>query len=378
MARQSSQPLVMIELLRFVCAVAVMACHYGVGFWRAPGVRPAMMLDGIGYRAPSEGWLQFGWLGVEIFFVISGMMIARSAVGSSAGDFLRRRVLRLAPGAWVCGTVTLIALTLSLGPSSALLGAWVRSVTFWPMGQQIDAAYWTLGIELAFYFAVAACLGSAGRARRIEQVGAAIGVASGVFWLACLAAGPAAGWLFTQRVPQLLLLPYGCFFALGIVIARCQADGMTLRRSAGLAALLAIGGIEVAVHALESANETGLPVATVPAVGLFTAAMAALLLAERAQPMLARCVTPARARTVGMMTYPLYLVHQEAGAVLVRALASLGMPIGAALLASAAAALTAAWLIARLGEPAARRWLARRIEGLAPSGRRIATALPLA
>ena len=358
MARPSSQPVVMIELLRFVCAGAVMACHYGVGFWRAPGVRPATVLDGIAYHSPLEATLQFGWLGVEIFFVISGMMIGRSAVGSTAGDFLRRRVLRLAPAAWVCGTITLAVLATGLGPSAALLAAWGRSVVFWPAGQQIDAAYWTLGIELAFYLAVAACLGADGAGRRIERLGVVIGIASGLFWIGCIAVGGAAAWLFTDRLIQLMLLPYGCFFALGIVIARCQADGVTVGRALAGATSLAICAIEVAVHAVESANESGLPVARLAALTIFAAAAAALMVADRLQPLLARAVRPATARTVGLMTYPLYLIHQEAGAVLVGALARQGLPIGPALLVAAAAAIATAWLIARAAEPKLRDLLA--------------------
>jgi peptidoglycan/LPS O-acetylase OafA/YrhL len=383
MARPSSQPVVMIELLRFVCAGAVMACHYGVGFWRAPGVRPALLLDGIEYRPPFETGLQFGWLGVEIFFVISGMMIARSAVGSTAGGFLRRRALRLAPAAWACGTVTLAVLIAGLGPDGALLVAWGRSVAFWPAGQQIDAAYWTLGIELAFYLAVAASLGRRGPAHRIERVGAVIGSASGLFWIGCVATGPAAGWLFTNRAIQLMLLPYGCFFALGIVIARCQAAGVTPARAVALATFLAIGALEVAVHAIESANESGLPVAKLAALALFAAAVLALMLAGRAQPLLSQVVRPATARTIGLMTYPLYLVHQEAGAVLVAVLTRAGLVTGAALLVTAAAAIVTAWLVARFAEPRLRHLLAdtfdaagRRIQRVDAPRRRRAVAEP--
>lgn len=374
MARQVSQPVIAIELTRFVCAVGVMACRYGVGFWRAPGAGPAPLLRGIDYHAPAEKALQFGWLGVEVFFVISGMMIARSAVGSSAGAFLRRRVLRLAPAAWICATITLGALVAGLGPSGSLFAAWGRSVAFWPAGQQVDAAYWTLGIECAFYLAVAASLGVTGSARRIELVGAAIGLASGLFWVGCLAVGPVAAWLFTHRALQLLLLPYGCFFALGIVIARCHAAGVTPLRAAALAALLAVSGTEVAVHATESANESGLPLAIGTALAIFAVAVAALLLANRTQPWLARWINPSAARTVGLMTYPLYLLHQEAGAVLVRALTAVGVPVDAALLASAAAAVATAWLIAHLAEPPLRRWIAPRL-GRAIIVRRGAPAL---
>jgi peptidoglycan/LPS O-acetylase OafA/YrhL len=50
----------------------------------------------------------FGWVGVEIFFVISGFVIAFTAEGASSRAFLRSRVLRLVPGPWICATIALV------------------------------------------------------------------------------------------------------------------------------------------------------------------------------------------------------------------------------------------------------------------------------
>ena len=357
MQRASDKPLILTEVLRFGCALAVMGCHYGVGFWRAPGVRPTQLLDGISYRAPGEGWLQFGWLGVEIFFVISGMVIAHSAAGSSAGDFLRRRVLRLAPAAWICSTITLLVLWWGLGDQDQILKAWGRSMLFWPTGQQIDSAYWTLGIELSFYLAVTILLLTKRSDVAIERLGIALGAVSGAFWVGCTIAGPSAAWLFTERSLQLLLLPYGCFFALGIVIARGHSAGWPALRLIAFIGLVSVASIEVAVHSIESANETGLPVAMTPALALFATAIVSLVFAPHIQPLLTRAVDPALARSVGLMTYPLYLVHQEAGAVMVKAGSLVGLPTGASLIIAGATALLGAWCVSRHAEPAARKWL---------------------
>src|SRR5712675_1260110 len=63
----------------------------------------------------------FGWVGVEIFFVISGFVIANSASKSSATEFLVGRALRLYPAVWVCATATLLVLVLfGSGPTPRL------------------------------------------------------------------------------------------------------------------------------------------------------------------------------------------------------------------------------------------------------------------
>src|SRR5262245_5050654 len=52
----------------------------------------------------------FGWVGVEIFFVLSGTVICMSAEGTTAFAFARNRIVRLYPAAWLCGTLTLVLL----------------------------------------------------------------------------------------------------------------------------------------------------------------------------------------------------------------------------------------------------------------------------
>lgn len=97
--------LVSLDILRFAAAGGVMLHHY-TGRW---GVLEALNLS---RRTPlSESpWLRSGWVGVEIFFVISGYVIAMSAENTTASDFIRRRALRLWPAALICSTITALLL----------------------------------------------------------------------------------------------------------------------------------------------------------------------------------------------------------------------------------------------------------------------------
>ena len=85
---------------------------------------------------PEIDWLtRSGWVGVEVFFVISGFVIAYSASEKDAARFFRSRLLRLAPAAWSCATITLAVAVLAgvLNVASARI-AYIKSMTFFPYG----------------------------------------------------------------------------------------------------------------------------------------------------------------------------------------------------------------------------------------------------
>jgi peptidoglycan/LPS O-acetylase OafA/YrhL len=71
-----------IDLIRFFAAISVLVFH--LGYFRHR-VRPIWPL----------AWQ--GWVGVEIVFVVSGLVIANSAAATGPIGFLRGRALRLYP-----------------------------------------------------------------------------------------------------------------------------------------------------------------------------------------------------------------------------------------------------------------------------------------
>jgi len=342
-----SRDIIAIDLLRFVCAVMVVAYHYLADFPAGRDDRIARMLANAG---PLPAWwpAEAGAVGVELFFVISGMVIARSALDRRWTTFLRQRVLRLVPAAWICATMTLAALALAGQGDAASVAAWWRSVRFWPIGEQIDGSYWTLAVEISFYLVVAMAVGGQGDRRRIAWVGNAVGLASIAFWLICLTAGPGSTPMRDQAA-ILLLLPHGCFFALGMMIAQ----GRVRRPLFG--ALGAVALVEIAAH-LGGMRET----ATVIVAQIVFAGGAALLVAaERLQPWLARRIHGGTARAIGLMTYPLYLLHQQVGAAMIGALMRAGVPGWLAVGTTAATVLALACIVARRAEPVVRAMLAR-------------------
>lgn len=345
--------LALLDLLRFGFALYVVAFHYGTGFGTRGSPTAAILFAGIPVATDPSGVTRFGWIGVELFFVLSGIVIARSAMHSSGADFLRKRALRLVPAAWLCASVTLAALAIARATPD-LLPAYGHALLFWPTGVLIDPSYWTLGIEAMFYILVSAGLGRGDRTRWLDRVALLLAGASLAFWL-LLANGAITVPAGTGRAFELMLLPHGAFFALGIAIDLIARQGASARRAIVVLAAAVPCVLEIRNHA----GLFGLQDATAP-LAIFAAGVASMTLAPRCQPWFARHV-PARATvTLGLASYPLYLLHQEVGAVLVHYGMRSGLAFWPAVAVALAIVLALAFAVAMRAEP----WLRAQIRAL--------------
>jgi peptidoglycan/LPS O-acetylase OafA/YrhL len=94
-----------------------------------------------------------GWIGVDLFFVLSGFLIGRQAWrGDSVLRFWFKRVTRILPAYWTCLAVVAIGLTIA--------GAWPKSGADFLAhlvmlqdytGSVFVPAFWSLGAEEKFY-----------------------------------------------------------------------------------------------------------------------------------------------------------------------------------------------------------------------------------
>ncbi|MCX4694928.1 acyltransferase [Streptomyces sp. NBC_01408] len=140
--------LAVLDGIRVLAALAVLFYHYAAleSAWGEPtaGVFPV-----------AHRFAVYGWLGVEIFFLVSGFVICMSAWGRSVGDFAVSRVSRLFPAYWAA--VAFTTLVLFNWPEVRRVGAVSDVVVNLSMLQggigvpNIDDAYWTLFVELKFY-----------------------------------------------------------------------------------------------------------------------------------------------------------------------------------------------------------------------------------
>jgi peptidoglycan/LPS O-acetylase OafA/YrhL len=361
MERPPASPVIAIDLLRFACAVLVVAFHVDVAYWLTPSPHGQAILPQHLLTGPGTIATRVGWIGVELFFVISGLVIARSASNVGWQDFLRRRVLRLAPGVWVCATLTLVLLATTHAFGAELLPQWLRSVLFWPIGAPIDNSYWTLGVETFFYLIVAATIGAMGSPQKIERLGWVIGLVSGSTWLLAFVWPGMIAQLVANQTATLLQIPFGVFFAIGILIAVTEHRSLGIARIGFAGFLAASAMIAINFHANGREAASGLATSAIAANAIFFAGVALLIAAPRLQAPLSRWITPAAARTIGLMTYPLYLIHQDGGAVVITALLRDGVPLRMAQALTVVLMLALAFWVTRLPEPWVRAQLARAL-----------------
>src|SRR5881394_93905 len=99
----TSNRLYEVDLLRFFAAMSVLLFHYCFRGYAADGmsVMPYPTL------APVA---KYGYLGVDLFFMISGFVILMSVSSGSLRDFFVSRVVRLYPAFWVCCTITFLTI----------------------------------------------------------------------------------------------------------------------------------------------------------------------------------------------------------------------------------------------------------------------------
>ena len=155
-----------IELLdsfRSIAIILVMLYHY-FERWRMP-IHKENLYD---YDLPTD-FFKYGYLGVELFFIISGYVIAYTLMRTdSFSIFWKKRMIRLFPTMLLCSLITFVVFTLfdstMLFQSSHKIENFFFSLTFLSplipidlLGfnlNYMDGSYWSLWVEIQFYFIV--------------------------------------------------------------------------------------------------------------------------------------------------------------------------------------------------------------------------------
>ncbi|GLQ81422.1 acyltransferase [Mesorhizobium huakuii] len=332
-----------VDILRFLAAVLVMVYHYGFWVWAYPDGISAQATGGVPAQPGIGAWVGSGWVGVEIFFVISGFVIAFSAEKSTPLRFFEARVKRLAPAVWICAPVTAVLL-LAIGlswPTDAAVRL-VRTGLFVPYGPWVDSVYWTLGIEIAFY-AIVWVLLRLGRFHLMETVAIVIGLVSTLFW--CLYYP--LGWAdFAEtRLLQLTLVHHGCFFAVGVLLWLMRFKALTASRLAFCLLFLGGGVLQIASSVDVHSIKVNAVMPYAPPILIFLVAIALMAWSLRLD------LSWIGWRRIGLMTYPLYLIHDVVGAAMLGAMVRTGVPYLVSMAVVGATMIAASWLVATEAEP---------------------------
>jgi peptidoglycan/LPS O-acetylase OafA/YrhL len=358
-----------IDLLRFAAALAVGFYHLAFMSWAMPGSAVGKM-SGLETGFPEiQSLASVGWIGVQVFFVISGFVIMFSAK-VPAWNFLRSRILRLYPAVWICAPLTLI-LALCLGAYGAMEAPTriVRSLVLFPKGNWVDGVYWTLGIEMSFYALVFLLLLSRQR-RLLPAALVVLGGISSIYWLARLVlslTGAAEPELFLitasgVRLFELSLIPHGCYFAIGGLVWAIMGEGRSpwLWLSVGLSVLGALAEIHFTAG-IKSAEAGGYYVSGL-AQGVWLLCMAFMVLSIARPAVTAHVVSTHVARKIGQMTYPFYLLHTMLGSAVFCAAHAAGVNTWLALTAALLLGLFGSHWVAQKLEPRAKALLVRVLD----------------
>jgi peptidoglycan/LPS O-acetylase OafA/YrhL len=350
-----------LDLLRLSAAALVVLNHFGAFSAAAPDV-------GKPFAFPILNFItMFGWVGVEIFFVISGFVIALSARGASPSGFLKRRALRIFPALWVCSLVSLVALATTNIPLSELLVSFFHSIILSPRGPYLDGVVWSLIVEAAFYLLIWLVLLS-GRFHQLDRIAAALGIGSAAFLsVYCLAVvfqhDPLAAGivsLFERFVFKIFLLRYGVLFALGMTLWLGFEYGFTRGRTILAVFAAFFGAVEIGIQAGSDSTQSVFATAVPPfeavmipimvwSVGMMALIISVFFRTEIANLLKSRSTLVTR---LGLLTFPLYLNHYTLGRAMTYGLISAHWPRPAVFAISFGLVCSLSWFIMMIPEPA--------------------------
>jgi peptidoglycan/LPS O-acetylase OafA/YrhL len=199
-----------LDLLRFSAASMVVVYHT---FAWPPDIQLA------------QHFAAFGFVGVHLFFLISGFVILMVSEHRSVVGFINSRLARLYPTFWACVLITCLVRFLCGEPQP--LARIATNLTMLPGAFHqgyVDFVYWTLGIEIRFYGLVLFLL----LVKQMARVELWL-----LVWLVAAAAGlipPIEGWRHVLYVLRSLsIYPYGPLFISGCYFYLLRVNGPSWR-----------------------------------------------------------------------------------------------------------------------------------------------------
>ena len=303
--------------LRGLAALAV-ACSHLIGvFWAMPDVVAAVTssppqggaLPGL-FWLVAHPWVNFGPLGVAIFFLISGLVIPFSLEKHSRTTFIIARLLRIYP-------TYLAALLLELAVLYVAARAWGRPFAFSPSVilsnalliydltglPSIDLVNWTLSVELKFYLLAVLLAPAIRRGRVVPLIATAVLLCAGNGLIAAGLVGHAdappstLSYTFSSHSVCLIFMLMGVAFNLHI---RALIDGKRLILTLAVLLCLFLGSWRLSVWSDQY------PVVTVNYIYAFVIFLALYII---------RDYVPRNPILDGLaaISFPFYLIHSLIG-----------------------------------------------------------------
>jgi peptidoglycan/LPS O-acetylase OafA/YrhL len=293
----------------------------------------------------------YGFLGVELFFMISGFVICMSAWGRTLGDFTRSRITRLFPAYWPAVIITTIVVTIwpviterlptdQIAVNLVMLNMPLKV-------PNVDNVYWTLWSEARFYLLFGLVL--VWRGLTLKRT-----LLFGYGWLIASVFTVKGGVPILSMILQPEMAP---LFVAGMAFFLIHRFGHDLKLwgLVGFAYALALHNVVARIDSDAKNNHYDLSHGVgFVLITVFFAIMAAIAMGWSAR------IQWKWLTTAGLLTYPFYLLHQNIGWAIIHAMRDV-RPRKLTLFAVILIMLVAAWLLHRLIEKPLAKVLKRKL-----------------
>lgn len=331
----------MLDVVRGIAILAVLAFHLRIVTGMA------------GLDAAIQPVVDLGWVGVDLFFVLSGFLVGRLILTAASGpggldraDFFSRRILRLWPVLYLY-LAMIVAAGVGTGSGAAWSLVWPVMLHTQNYATHIPSHLWSLAVEEHFYLVAALALPELLRrtgARGVAVALLAILIGSLALRLIALEFGEPTvhlQWQTHYRADSI---------AAGVLLAwldRYRPDLLAEAQRHRAALLIAAGvgfGLLAAIPDDRFRYTIGLTIAY--------CASAAFILGVHGTTVTPAFVVPARMlAALGTIAYPLYIFHVSFGRIADAVAISIGIDQALVLLIWRFALVTAgAAMISRLVE----------------------------
>jgi len=300
------------------------------------------------FRGPADHWwsasfpllrqiFKYGFLGVNVFFLLSGFVILLTAYEKDAIAFTIARIVRLYPAYWISVTLTALVLVLVRDPRHHIsLGLYLTNLTMiqnYLNVPDVSGVYWSLAVELKFYFLIFLIL----LARQIHNLSKFLGA-----WLV-------ASVLLSLKKPHgianFFLFPeWSSYFIAGAMFFLIHRQGISAYKILVIISCYALSvAYALGILPLGDKGTAALDVSGPVLVTLLGLSYLLFFVIAIRQ---GRPGSSTAFYVVGLITYPLYLLHQDLGYVLLRWASPL-LNRYVLLCAVMAAMIALAWLVNR-------------------------------
>lgn len=285
-----------VDLFRFIAAISVVFYHYTFRGYTADDMS-ILSFPLLGDIA------KYGYLGVDLFFMISGFVILLTASNRDFSGFVVSRIARLYPAFWIGVTLTALV-TIIIGGDRYNIEffqylANLSMISGFFGIEPVDGVYWTLEVEIKFYFLVAVVL----LFNQIKNIK--------YYLFAWLLISMVCAFIEVSYAFEFFLLTkWSSYFIAGAFFYLLRKDGFSKLYVVGIALSYYLSVKHACWRIPDFNDHYQTELSPFVIIGILSVFYILMLLVS------IRKTGPLNKRVMlhlGMLTYPLYLIHQNIG-----------------------------------------------------------------